>query len=112
MFGAIVSSDPRRHPMQKIRWFFLIVGIVLVLALVVQNIGSATVHLLWLKPQLPLSVLMLSTTAIGFLFGALMTASMLRSRKKTKDGMITEPAHADSEASTVDKPQQVEASDV
>ena len=71
--------------MQKIRWFFLVVGIVLVLALALQNNDSATVTLLWLQQPMPLSVLMLSTTAIGFLCGALLTASMLRNRKKTKE---------------------------
>ena len=66
--------------MQKIRWFLLIVAIVLALAMAFQNNEPAKVRLLWLEQSMPLSVLMLSTTAIGFLLGALMTALMLRRR--------------------------------
>ena len=64
--------------MQKIRWFLLIVVIVLALVIVLQNNHDAEVHLLLHEQSLPLSVLLFSTTAIGFLFGALMTATMLR----------------------------------
>ncbi|QDT06367.1 hypothetical protein K227x_47760 [Rubripirellula lacrimiformis] len=67
--------------MQKIRWFFLIVGIVLALAMALQNNEPADIRLLWLDAQFPLSVLLIVATAVGFLFGALLTASMLRSRK-------------------------------
>ncbi|TWU48266.1 lipopolysaccharide assembly protein LapA domain-containing protein [Rubripirellula reticaptiva] len=70
--------------MQKIRWFFLIVGILLALAMSLQNNTLTDVRLLWLDAQFPLSVLLLVATAIGFLFGALLTASMLRSRKTVK----------------------------
>ena len=68
--------------MQKIRWFFLILVIVLVLVVVLQNNQEAEIHLLLHEQTLPLSVLLLSTTAVGFLFGALMTASMLRGGRK------------------------------
>ena len=69
--------------MHKIRWFFLILAIVLVIAMAVQNNEQEAVRLFWLEtPGMPLSVLLLSTTGIGFLLGALMTASMLRSRRK------------------------------
>jgi uncharacterized membrane protein YciS (DUF1049 family) len=69
--------------MQKIRWFFLILAIVLVIAMAVQNNELQSVSLFWLEtPEMPLSVLLLSTTGIGFLMGALITASMLRSRRK------------------------------
>lgn len=66
--------------MQKIRWFFLILVIVLALVIVLQNNHATEVHLLWYRPSLPLSVLLFCTTAIGFLFGALLTATMLRRR--------------------------------
>ena len=68
--------------MQKIRWFFLIAVIVLVLVVALQNNHQTQVHLLLHERSLPLSMLLLSTTAIGFLFGALITASMLRSGRK------------------------------
>ena len=71
--------------MQKIRWFFLIVGIVLAIAMALQNNETASFRLLWLEQTMPLSVMLVSTTGIGFLLGALMTASMLRSRRKKKE---------------------------
>jgi uncharacterized integral membrane protein len=70
--------------MQKIRWFLLIVGIFLSLLLSLQNSVNTSVNFLWFDAELPLSVLLLATTGAGFLFGALMTASMLRSRAKKK----------------------------
>ena len=71
--------------MQKIRWFFLILAIVLTLAAILQNNQTTDIHLLWLKRTLPLSMLLLTTSVIGFLFGALITASMLRSHRKKKE---------------------------
>lgn len=68
--------------MQKIRWFLLILVIVLVLVVVLQNNQQAEIHLLLHQRTLPLSIMLLSTAAIGFLFGALMTAFMLRRGKK------------------------------
>lgn len=69
--------------MQKIRWFFLIVGIILALAMALQNNEPTAIKLLWLGGEFPLSVLLVVASAIGFLFGALITALMLRSRKPT-----------------------------
>lgn len=68
--------------MQKIRWFFMIVGILLLLTLSIQNNELTEIKLLWLGSTLPLSVLLVLASAIGFLFGSLVTASMLRRRKK------------------------------
>ncbi|MAI72384.1 MAG: hypothetical protein CMM01_15935 [Rhodopirellula sp.] len=68
--------------MQKIRWFFLILIAVMTLALVFQNQVKVDIQLLFWKQSLPLSVLLISTTTIGFLLGALLTAAMLRKRKK------------------------------
>ena len=68
--------------MQKIRWFFLIVLMVLAISLALQNNETTAFQLLWFKKTLPLSVLLLSGAGIGFLLGALSTASMLRSRRK------------------------------
>ena len=70
--------------MQKIRWFFLIAATVVALVLALQNNGPVEIQLLFLQQSLPLSMLMLSSTAVGFLLGALMTASMLRKRKGKK----------------------------
>jgi uncharacterized integral membrane protein len=100
------------HPstqMQKIRWFLLIVVIVLALVVVLQNNHDAEVHLLLHKRSIPLSVLLFSTTAVGFLFGALMTATMLRSRgaaaeKKAKKPAQPSPSEASSRDSTESRP--------
>jgi uncharacterized integral membrane protein len=98
------------HPsaqMQKIRWFLLIVMIVLALVVVLQNNHDAEVHLLLHQRSIPLSVLLFSTTAVGFLFGALMTATMLRSRgpgKKAKKPAQPSPSEASSRDSTESHP--------
>ena len=67
--------------MQKIRWFLLILGIVAALAVALQNNAPTKVRFLWLEQMMPLTLLLLTTTTIGFLLGALLTASMLRGRK-------------------------------
>lgn len=79
--------------MQKIRWFFLILAIILTLAAIFQNNQNAEIHLLWLKRTLPLSMLLLTTSAIGFLFGAVVTASMLRSHRKHKEAAAKTNSH-------------------
>ncbi len=53
--------------MQKIRWFLLILAIVVALAVALQNNEAAEIQLFFFKRAIPLSVLLLSTTAIGFL---------------------------------------------
>lgn len=70
--------------MQKIRWLLWLLGILLVVSLVVQNSESQEIDLLWMSQTLPLSVMLLVTTAVGFLLGALTTVTMLRSSKKAK----------------------------
>jgi uncharacterized integral membrane protein len=84
--------------MQKIRWFFLIAAILLALAIVLQNNTSVPVQLFWLQRSLPLSALLLSTTAIGFLLGALVTAWMLRRRGKAANAKKAAPEPAPAEA--------------
>ncbi len=88
-----VYSDIWAAEMQKIRWFFLILAVVVVLLVILQNNETTKIALLWFTQELPLSVLLLSTTAIGFLFGAWTTASMLRRHRKAKEAAAkkTEP---------------------
>ncbi len=71
--------------MQKIRWFFLILAIAITLAAMLQNNQETEISLFWLERTIPLSILLLASTAIGFLFGSIMTASMLRSRRKKRE---------------------------
>jgi uncharacterized membrane protein YciS (DUF1049 family) len=69
--------------MQKIRWFFLILVVVAGVTLVLLNNQLTPIHLFGLKTvEMPFSILLLSTTGIGFVLGAIMTATMLRSRRK------------------------------
>jgi len=70
--------------MQKIRWFLLILIIALLLTAIWQNGDPTVIKLLNLEQEVPLSVLLISTIAIGFLFGALTTATMLRRGRRSK----------------------------
>ncbi|MGB0597475.1 MAG: LapA family protein [Rubripirellula sp.] len=70
--------------MQKIRWILLILAIPMALAVTFQNNDAVPVRLLWIERNMPLSILVASTTAIGFLAGALTTALMLVRRSPTK----------------------------
>ncbi|KAA1259050.1 hypothetical protein LF1_15760 [Rubripirellula obstinata] len=92
--------------MQKIRWFFLILAIVLMIAMAVQNNGMQVIRLFTFETrEMPLSVLLLATTGIGFLMGALVTVSMLRSRrKKEKERERQAKAASNEEASPKPEP--------
>jgi uncharacterized membrane protein YciS (DUF1049 family) len=70
--------------MQKIRWLLLILAILVALAVTFQNNDAVPVRLLWIERNMSLSILVASTTAIGFLAGALTTALMLVRRGPTK----------------------------
>ncbi len=71
--------------MQRIRWFLLILGIIvlLVVALANQKLVEIKIPLLF-AGEVNVSTLLLASTTLGFLFGALMTAWMLRSHRKSK----------------------------
>ncbi len=75
--------------MQKIRWFFLVLAIVVVLVAAFQNNASTDLQLFFFKRSLPLSLLLLSATAIGFLIGALTTVWMLRRGKTSSDEKVS-----------------------
>jgi uncharacterized integral membrane protein len=64
--------------MQKIRWAILLLGIVVLLAAMLQNSTTAPLKLFFYKTDLPISVLLLVTAAVSFLLGALTTGRMLR----------------------------------
>ena len=66
--------------MQKIRWFLLILAVLLALTVTVQNNDAVAVRLLWIDRSMSLSILLACTTGIGFLAGALTTALMLMRR--------------------------------
>jgi uncharacterized integral membrane protein len=97
--------------MQKIRWFFSILAIALMLAAMLQNNQQVTVKLLWLERSTPLSVLLIATTIIGFLFGALMTASMLRSHRKRKEAAAKQAAKQPTTKKTAETSLETAATD-
>ena len=71
--------------MQRIRWFLLIVTIVVVVVFSFYNTENVTVKLPILEDHdLPLALLLIVTAAIGFVFGAIMTGWMLRGSSKSK----------------------------
>ena len=83
---------------QKIRWILLLFGIVVAIAVAIQNNDAVDVKLLFFQATLSLSLLILVSAGIGFLFGALMTGMMLRSRKR-KEKVSTEKSASDSKSS-------------
>ena len=68
--------------MQRIRWIAWIAGIVVLLALALQNNVSTQVQLFWMQRRLPLSVMLIVALGLGFLFGALVTVMTLRRRDR------------------------------
>ncbi|TWU35082.1 lipopolysaccharide assembly protein LapA domain-containing protein [Novipirellula artificiosorum] len=69
---------------QKIRWFLLLAGVIVALAIAVQNNAMAEVKLFFFSRDVPLSLLIVTSAGAGFLLGSLMTYSMLRAQKKTE----------------------------
>lgn len=108
---TVSSSDIWADEMQKIRWFFSILAIALMLAAMLQNNQEVTVKLLWLQRSTPLSVLLIATTIIGFLFGALMTASMLRSHRKRKEAAAKQASKQPESAKAAGKSLEPTATD-
>ncbi len=69
--------------LQKIRWFLLIIGVLVVLTIALQNDQPVPLELLFFRRELPLTLLLLATSGASFVFGALTTVWMLRTRSKT-----------------------------
>ncbi|WP_442509859.1 lipopolysaccharide assembly protein LapA domain-containing protein [Novipirellula sp. SH528] len=70
--------------MQKIRWILLLLGIVIALVIAFQNNRNEEVNLLFFHGEVSLLLLILTAVGIGFVFGAMMTYGMLRSKKGKK----------------------------
>lgn len=67
--------------MQKIRWSILFLGVIVLLAAMLQNSGPVTLKLFFFETAIPISVLLLSTSVISFLVGGLTIGRMLRRRE-------------------------------
>ena len=70
--------------MQKIRWGIVLVGIIVLMAAMIQNSAQAPLQLFFYKTQLPISVLLFVTSAVSFLMGAIATGRMLKRSTKSK----------------------------
>lgn len=77
--------------MQKIRWAILLLGVMVLLAAMIQNSENAPLQLFFYKTQLPISVLLLVTSAVSFLIGAITTGRMLKRSGKAKPAVRNEP---------------------
>ena len=90
--------------MQRIRWFLVVLGIIVLLVLGLANQTSVPVKMpLIFEVELPLSMLLVTTSGISFVFGALMTGWMLRGRSESKKA-APKPKAADSTTpATTDK---------
>lgn len=71
--------------MQRIRWFLLLSGIIVLLVVALANQKLAPVKIpFFYEGELNVSTLLLCSSTIGFLCGSLMTAWMLRGHRKKK----------------------------
>lgn len=66
--------------MRKIRWAILILGVLVLIAVMVQNSHAVTLKLLRYETQLPASTLLLATSVLSFLLGVLTSGRMLGRR--------------------------------
>ena len=97
--------------LQKIRWFFLLVAVTIVLLLLLWNASAVTVRFPFVaERQLPLSILLFATSAIGFVFGAIVTGTMLRRRHKAAAKTKAESTKVENSSSnSTDIPTTAEA---
>ena len=86
--------------MQKFRWSLLILAVVAALVLAIQNHDSTEIQLFFFKRSFPLSVLLVATTAIGFVMGVLTTALRRRRHKAEPRPRSAETMATDSAEST------------
>ena len=66
--------------LQNLRWAILILGVLVLIAVMVQNSEPVTLKLFFFETQLPTSTLLLATSVLSFLIGALTTGRMLWQR--------------------------------
>ncbi len=76
--------------LQKIRWFLLITGVLVVVIIALQNQQPTRLKWLLFEMDMPLTLLLLATSAASFVFGALTTVWMLK--KKTPAARHSKPA--------------------
>ena len=73
--------------MQRIRWFLIISGVLVLMIFSLSNTESVPVQMpLLFYAKIPLSMLLAIAGLIGFMVGALWTAWMLRRQKSKTSG--------------------------
>lgn len=65
--------------MKRVRIGIIIAAVVVLLIVVLQNLGSVEARILFARVTMPIALLILSTTAIGFVLGV--AAVSLRGRR-------------------------------
>ncbi|MEM9588843.1 MAG: LapA family protein [Planctomycetota bacterium] len=70
--------------LQKIRWFLLLLGILIVVMVCLQNRDPVSLQLLFFEGEYPLTLMLLATSAASFVFGSLMTMWVMRAKKPAK----------------------------
>ena len=69
---------------QRIRWFLVLILVIAGVFIAVQNTHSVEIDFFTYTGSQPLLVLLLVSMSFGFLLGAVMTSSMLRSHRKRR----------------------------
>ena len=91
--------------MQRIRWFLLLLGIIVLLVLSLANKDPVPVKVpLVFETEMPLSMLLIATSAMSFVLGALMTGWMLRNRGKGESKKTVSESNVAGRASDTAEP--------
>lgn len=67
--------------MQKIRWLLVVLGVIVLLAAMIQNSDPLTLKLFFFETTLATSILLLTTSSISFLVGGLISYLAFRRRE-------------------------------
>ncbi len=78
--------------LQKIRWAILILGVLVLIAIMVQNSHPVLLKLFFFETELPTSTLLLATSVLSFLIGALTTGRMIWRRDPDPQRLKDVPA--------------------
>lgn len=93
--------------LQKIRWFFLLGGLTLVLLVLLWNSSPVPVKFPFVvERQLPLSILLFTSSSLSFVLGAILTGWSMRRRYKAAAKAEAEKAKAE-KAKQKHKPESV-----
>ncbi len=82
----------------RIRVTLLIVGLLLFIIFLLQNTGDIRIEFLVFDGSIPGAILVLVTSAIGFVFGVFTTLNTQRQRRKRHESKLKEKAEAEAKA--------------